>query len=382
MGDMFAYQKTNRYFAQISDGLEAVGVRELIELGAADVKPSYRGIYFSADPGLMYRVNYMTRLATRVLAPLITFDCHSDKYLYKTAYSMPWNELFSVRQTFAIDANVSDSHIKHSQYAAQKLKDAIVDQFRDGCGERPSVKLRDPDIWLNLFIRNNKATISFDTSGGSLHRRGYRVASVEAPMQETVAAAIIRYTGWDGERPLYDPMCGSGTLLAEAAMHYCRIPAAYLRKTFGFRRLPDFKKALWNKVRQECNRQIRSLPPGLISGSDKSGDDAEVAMQNCHELPGGENISIGVLPFQKIDSLDDTVIVCNPPYGVRLKDAGDPGRLLGEFSEFLKERCRGAVAYIYFGKEKQLETVKLRAAWKKSIKSGGLHGYLAKYKIR
>jgi len=379
---MYAYQKTNRYFAQISDGLEAVGVRELTELGATEVKPSYRGIYFSADPGLMYRINYMTRLSTRVLAPLITFDCHSDKYLYKTANSMPWNELFSVRQTFAIDANVSDSHITHSQYAAQKLKDAIVDQFRDACGERPSVELRDPDVWLNLFIRNNKATISLDTSGGSLHRRGYRVASVEAPMQETVAAAIIRYTGWDGECPLYDPMCGSGTLLCEAAMHYCRIPAGYLRKNFGFMRLPDYKKALWNKVRQECKGQIRPLPPGLVSGSDKSRDDAEVAIQNCHELPGGENISIGVRSFQKIGSLDDTVIVCNPPYGVRLKDAGDPGRLLGEFSEFLKERCRGARAYIYFGKEKQLETVKLRAAWKKSIKSGGLDGYLAKYKIR
>jgi len=379
---MFAYQKTGRYFAQVSDGLETVGVNELISLGAEDVQPSFRGIYFSAGPALMYRVNYMTRLATRVLAPLITFDCHSDRYLYKTAYSMPWTELFSVRQTFAIDANVSDSNITHSQYAAQKLKDAIVDQFRDACGERPSVKLRDPDVWLNLFIRGNKATISLDTSGGSLHRRGYRVASVEAPMQETVAAAIIRYTGWDGERPLYDPMCGSGTLLAEAAMHYCRVPAAYLIEDFGFRRLPDFDKALWNKVRQECDAQIRPLPPGLISGSDKSQKDAEAAMLNLREIPGGENVSITVRPFQEIESLDDTIIVCNPPYGVRMKDQGDPGRLLGEFSEFLIERCRGAVAYIYFGKEKQIETVRLRAAWKKPIKSGGLDGFLAKYKIR
>jgi putative N6-adenine-specific DNA methylase len=379
---MFAYQKTNRYFAQISDGLETVGVNELISLGAEDVQPSFRGIYFSACPALMYRVNYMTRLATRVLAPLITFDCHSDKYLYKTAYSMPWNELFAVSRTFAIDANVSDSNITHSQYAAQKLKDAIVDRFRDACGERPSVELRDPDIWLNLFIRGNKATISFDTSGGSLHRRGYRVASVEAPMQETVAAAIIRYTGWDGERPLYDPMCGSGTLLCEAAMHYCRVPAAYLRGRFGFELLPDFDGPLWKKVRQECDARIRPLPQGLISGSDMSRADAEAAMRNCRELPGGENIPITVRPFQEIESLDDTVIVCNPPYGVRMKDRGDPGRLLGEFSEFLIERCRGAVAYIYFGKEKQLETVRLRAAWKKPIKSGGLDGFLAKYKIR
>jgi putative N6-adenine-specific DNA methylase len=379
---MYAYQKTGRYFAQISEGLETVGVNELISLGAEDVQPSFRGIYFSASPALLYRINYMTRLATRVLAPLITFDCHSDKYLYKTANSIAWNELFSVRQTFAIDANVSDSNITHSQYAAQKLKDAIVDQFRDAVGERPSVKLRDPDIWLNLFIRQNKATISIDTSGGSLHRRGYRVASVDAPMQETVAAAIIRYTGWDGERPLYDPMCGSGTLLCEAAMHYCRIPAAYLRSEFGFMRLPDYKKAIWKKVREDCDARIRPLPKGLISGSDMSRTDAAVANQNCRELPGGENISITVRPFQEIESLDDTVIVCNPPYGVRMKDRGDPGRLLGEFSEFLIGRCRGAVAYIYFGKEKQLETVKLRAAWKKPIKSGGLDGFLAKYKIR
>jgi putative N6-adenine-specific DNA methylase len=382
MGGMFAYQKTNRYFAQISDGLETVGVNELESLGATEVKPSFRGIYFSAGPALMYRVNYMTRLATRVLAPLLTFDCHSDRYLYKTAYSMPWSDLLSVETTFAIDANVTGSRIRHSQYAAQKLKDAIVDQFRDGCGERPSVETRDPDVWLNLFIRNNKATISIDTSGGSLHRRGYRVASVEAPMQETVAAAIIRYTDWDGERPLYDPMCGSGTLLAEAAMQYCRVPAGFLRKHFGFERLPDFDESIWKKIRQECDGEIRPLPAGLISGSDKSRRDADAARRNCRQLPGGENIAIEPRPFQEIESLEDSVIVCNPPYGVRLKDKADPGRLLGEFSSFLKERCRGSVAYIYLGKEKQLETVKLRASWKKPINSGGLHGYLAKYKIR
>jgi putative N6-adenine-specific DNA methylase len=379
---MFAYQKTNRYFAQIADGLENLGVRELEELGASDVKPTYRGIFFSADPGVMYKINYLTRLATRVLAPLLTFDCHSDKYLYKTANSMPWSELLSVETTFAIDANVTSSRIKHSQYAAQKLKDAIVDQFREACGERPSIETRDPDIWLHLFIRSNKATISFDTSGGSLHRRGYRLASVKAPMQETVAAAIIRYTGWDEERPLYDPMCGSGTLLAEAAMHYCRIPAGHLRKNFGFKKLPDFDEPIWEKAKQECDAQIRPLPPGLISGSDKSQADAEAAVQNCRQLPGGENISIGVRPFQSIDSLNDTVIVCNPPYGVRLNDAGDPGKLLGEFGVFLKERCRGATVFVYLGQEPQLQSIPLRLSWKKPINSGGLNGFLAKYKIR
>jgi putative N6-adenine-specific DNA methylase len=379
---MFAYQKTNRYFSQCADGLEALGAKELESLGATEVKKSFRGIYFSADRATLYRVNYMSRLVTRVLAPLLTFDCHSDRYLYKTAYKMEWDRLLSLETTFAIDANVTGSRIRHSQYAAQKLKDAIVDRFRDDLGERPSVEPRDPDIWLNLFIRSNKATISFDTSGGSLHRRGYRAASVEAPMQETVAAAIIRLTGWDGGRPLYDPMCGSGTLLAEAAMHYCRIPAGFLRGGFGFEGLPDFDQSVWKKTKQECDGSIRPLPPGLISGSDKSGKDAEAARRNCSLLPGGEKISIDARSFQKIGSLADTVIVCNPPYGVRLKAGEKPGMLLGEFAAFLRDRCSGADAYIYLGKEKLLGEIPLRATWKKQIKSGGLAGYLARYEIR
>jgi putative N6-adenine-specific DNA methylase len=379
---MFAYQKTNRYFAQIADGLENLGARELAEFGGLDVKPTYRGIFFSADPAGLYKINYKTRLITRVLAPLLTFDCHSDKYLYKTARSMPWKKLLSVESTFAIDAIVTASHIKHSQYAAQKLKDAIVDQFREACGDRPDVDTRDPDIWLHLFIRNNKATISFDTSGGSLHRRGYRIASVEAPMQETVAAAIIRYTGWDKQQPLYDPMCGSGTLLAEAAMRYCRIPAGYLREKFGFMRLPDFDEAVWETVKQKCDDYVQPLPPGLIAGSDKSPAAVEAAIQNCRRLPGGENIAISVRPFQEIESMADSVVVCNPPYGVRLKEDDGSGPLLREFGLFLKEHCPGSTAFVYLGKMPPAKTIPLRASWKKPITSGGLEGYLLKYKIR
>ncbi len=379
---MFAYQKNQRFFAQIANGLEELGKQELSSLGATEVKPSYRGLYFSADHAALYRINYTSRLITRVLAPLLTFNCHSDRYLYKTASSMPWTEILSLKTTFAIFANVSNSRIRHSQYAARKLKDAIVDQFRDAYGERPNVEPREPDVWLNLYIHHNTATISLDTSGGSLHRRGYRQKSVEAPIQETVAAAIIQLSGWKGEQPLYDPMCGSGTLLIEAFMHVCQIPAGYLRPHFGFEHLPDFDETVWKAVKRECNRQIRPLPHELIRGSDRSGAAVESAKKNCRVLSGGKQIQIATRRFQQIDSLRNTVIVCNPPYGLRLNTAKETAMLLEEFGTFLKEHCQGAIAYVYLGKEDLLKQIPLRPSWKRPLRNGGLEGYLVKYAIR
>lgn len=379
---MFAYQKNQRFFAQISDGLEALGGQELERLGATDVKPVYRGVYFSADSATLCRVNYMARLFTRVLAPLLTFACHSDKYLYKTARSLPWTEILALDTTFAIFANVTDSHIRHSQYAARRLKDAIVDQFRETCGARPNVDPRNPDVWLNLYIQNNKATISLDTSGGSLHRRGYRQPDQKAPMQETVAASIIQFTGWNGERPLYDPMCGSGTLLTEALAHVCQIPAGYLRQRFGFEALPDFDAAVWRMVKQTCDAQIRSLQPGLIGGSDQDATAVETAKASCRMLPGGKQIALKVSRFQEIPSLAETIIVCNPPYGIRLNTAKETEKLLHDLGLFLKERCAGAMAYIYLGNEILSEHIPLWPSWKKPLKNGGLEGYLVKYKIR
>ncbi len=379
---MFAYQKNHRFFAQISDGIEKLGSRELDHLGAHDVRSSYRGIYFSADHAALYRINYMTRLCTRVLAPLLTFDCHSDRYLYKTARSLPWVEILSLDTTFAVFANVANSNIRHSQFAARRLKDAIVDQFREDCGERPDIEPVYPDVWISLHIHGNKATISLDTSGGSLHRRGYRQEAGEAPMQETVAAAIVQLSGWHGERPLYDPMCGSGTLLAEALLHFCKIPAGYLRKRFGFERMPDFDGDLWKKIKKECDSQMKALPTALIRGSDRSIAAVAMARKNCGMLPGGERIGFAARSFQEIDSLNDTVIVCNPPYGERIGTAKKVAVLLKEFGTFLKERCEGSVAYVYLGKESLLKQVPLVPAWKKQLNNGGLQGYCVKYKLR
>jgi len=379
----YEYLRFNRYFAQTADGLEELAVAEAERLGAVDAKPAYKGIYFSAGFDALYRYNYCSRLATRVLAPLVTFDCHSARYLYKTAGSIDWSNFLGTKQTFAVFANVSNSAITHSQYAALRVKDAVVDQFRERTGRRPNIDTRHPDLWLNVFIHNDRAVLSVDTSGGSLHRRGYRLESVEAPMQETVAAALIELSGWDGERPLYDPMCGSGTLVCEALMRYCRVPAAYLRARegkFGFERLPEFNPAAWQAVRQEANAEIRPLPDGLIGASDASGRAVAAARINAAALPGGKRIIFKTKKFQDLESLENTTLVSNPPYGLRI-EKGEAGGLVGEFGDFLKQRCRGSEAYLYLGKRELVKQVGLRTSWKKPLRSGGLDGRLVKYDL-
>ena len=378
---MYHYQETPRFFAQIAGGTEDLGAKELSELGAHDVMTAYRGVYFNADPATLYRINYCSRLVTRVLAPLTSFGCHNPDYLYRRARDLDWTDFLSLDDTFAVFANVSNSKIRHSQYAALRVKDAIVDQFRDRTGRRPDVDARDPDVWINLYIENNYATISLGASGGSLHRRGYRSAAGEAPMQETVAAAIIRLTGWDGERPLYDPMCGSGTLLAEALMHVCRIPSGYLRDPFGFEALPDFDPEVWAEVKQAADARIRPLPEGLIAGSDRDAEAVAAARENLDALPYGGRVELAVRDYRAIQRLNDVTIVTNPPYGLRMGRVDEMGDFFRELGDFLKQRCTGSKAYIYVGDPALLKKVGLRASWKKPLVSGALEGRLGKYEL-
>lgn len=378
---MFTYQKTNRFFAQIAGGLDDLGVEELEGLGAVEVKAVYRGIYFTADTAALYRIIYRTRLCSRITAPLLRFDCHSTKYLYKTAIKIPWHELLTKSSTLAISATVTNSRIKHSQYAALCLKDAVVDYFRAREGCRPDVDTINPDIRLHLHIEHNKATISLDAGGGSLHRRGYRRQSVQAPMQETLAAAIIRLTKWDGNRPLLDPMCGSGTLLSEALMHYCRIPAAFLRKRFGFEAMPDYDAAIWQTVRREADQRMRVLPAGLLGGRDLSSQAIAAAIGNNQVLPQGKKIIFKKGRFQKISRINNTIIVINPPYGIRLDSKTDMAGFMKELGDFLKQRCKGSTAYLYLGKQELVKKIGLKPAWKKPLRNGPLAGVLAKYEI-
>jgi putative N6-adenine-specific DNA methylase len=378
---MYEYQRDKRFFAQIAEGIKEPGIDELSELGARDISPEYGGLHFHADKETLYQVNYFSRLASRILAPLVSFSCRTSDELYKKTKEINWTDFISVKNTFAVFSNVSNSRINNSHFASLRVKDGVVDSFREMSGKRPDVDSRNPDIWLNLYIRNDEASISLDTSGGSLHRRGYRKESLSAPMQETVAAAIIRLSKWDGSVPLYDPLCGSGTILCEALMHYCRIPSGFFRERFGFEFLPDFDKSLWIKVKKEIDRQIRKLPEGYISGSDISPEAVEAAGTNMRRLPHGEKIRLKVGDFRESEGLENGVIITNPPYGVRMGNRPELDLLYKELGDFLKQRCKGSVAYIYFGERAFIKKIGLKPAWKKPLKTGGLDGRLVKYEL-
>ncbi len=377
----YLYQKTSQYFGQLASGAETLGAAELKELGATKIKPGYLGCYFCADQRTIYNIVYRTRIFTRILAPLIVFDCHSDKYLYKTAQKIDWSDFLTLTKTFAITSNVAKSNIRNSQYAGQILKDAIVDQFREKTGERPNVDTRIPDLQLNLYIHENKARISVDLGGGSLHKRGYRDASVEAPMQETLAAAIIRLSEWDGERPLYDPFCGSGTLLCEAFMKAGNIPAAYLRRKFGFLRLPDFDAAAWNQVKTKANNETVDVPDDLIKGSDISADAVKAVRANRDALPELGTIKVRRTDFHDLEGFSNTTIVTNPPYGIRLGNTEEVTTLLKEFGDFLKQKCTGSTAFIYYGEKTLVKKLGLKPKWKHELRAGGLDGMLCKYDL-
>jgi len=378
---VYQYQKDGRYFAQIADSLKEAGARELVEFGADDVRLEFSGIHFKAEKSTLYRINYLTRLLSRCLAPLISFACPDTDTLYQKAKQIRWEDFFGRGSTFAVSANVSDSAITHSKYAALRLKDAVADYFKDNTGRRPDVSVRNPDIQLNLHIRKNGAVISLDTSGSALHRRGYRKQTVAAPMQETVAAAIIRFIQWDGTVPLYDPMCGSGTLLCEALMAYSHIPAGVFRSRFGFISLPDFDGAAWQQVKKEADGQIRELPPGMIAGSDVSAEAVGAARTNLMELNFGSNVSVERADFRELPAVEGQVIVANPPYGIRMGGDEDLDPFYKALGDFLKQQCKGSTAYIYFGERKYIKKIGLKASWKKPITAGGLDGRLVKYEM-
>lgn len=377
----YTYQDGGRYFAQIAEGLEPLAQTELTRLGARRIEAGYRGLYFQADFPTLYRITYRTRLIQKIIAPLEFLDCHTTKYLYRRAKAIDWKDFLGLGKTFAIVSNVSNSHIRHSKYAALCLKDAIVDQFTETVGQRPDVDTENPDVWLNLYIHNNRAVIGLEVSGGSLHKRGYRLVGHEAPMQETVAAAIIDHSGWKGDQPLYDSMCGSATLLCEALMVYCRIPAGYFREHFGFEALPDYDKKLWQEVRDKNNRNIRPLPEGLIAGSDINREALEAARANLNHLPYGETVKLKHIDFRNIRSLQNTCIVGNPPYGLRLQKREGMETFCRELGDWLKQRCKGSVAFLYFGNRDLIKQIGLRTTWKKPIKSGGLDGRLVKLEL-
>ncbi len=314
----YLYEKESLYFAQVSESIKDIALKEMRELGAYDLKPVFRGVWFKAVKKDFYNIIYFSRLISRVLAPLVTFECPDKVALYKAAKKIRWEEFLTQKKTFSVAANVSESQITHSNFAGLRVKDAIADYFRDRTNKRPNVDSQNPYLIINIHIHKDVATLSIDASGGPLHKRGYREASVSAPMQETVAASIIRLSEWDGTTPLYDPMCGSGTLLCEALMRYAKIPAQIFRTAMGFERLPDFDANLWEQIQKDARDGIKEPQKGLISGSDIADSSIEAVKTNIMGLHFGSSIEIEQMDFRQIKALENTTIVTNPPYGIRM----------------------------------------------------------------
>ena len=381
MSDDYLYLKGEPFFAQVPDGGDEVATEELSRLGAIDVRPGYRGLYFRAEKDALYRIVYCALTVSRVLCPLIRFQCHSPEYLYKRVATIDWDHLFTPSDTFAVFATVANSTIRHSQYAALTVKDAVVDQFRERKGERPNIDPESPDLWINLYLHANRATISLDLSGGSMHRRGYRVESIEAPMQETVAAVLVAMTGWGGEKPLVDPMCGSGTILCEALMRYGRVPAAYLRPRQSVRFMPGFDQRAWKTMKQAADDAIRELPEGLIRGSDASPAAVQAARVNLARLPGGRRVRVEARRFEQIEEIHNAAIVTNPPYGLRIGKRDAMPEFVRGLGDFLKQRCTGSTAFVYFGDRELIKAIGLRPAFKKPLANGGLDGRLVKLEM-
>jgi putative N6-adenine-specific DNA methylase len=377
----FIYEEHRRFFAVVNEGLEELACAELERLGASDLKPIWRGVYFVADPALALDVLYSSRLVGRVLAPLSSFDCHSSKYLLRRASQMPWESLITPQNTISVSATVANSKATHTQFVALKLKDAICDRMRDAAGGRPDVDKRRPDLRLHIHLERDYATVSADLGDGSRHRRGYRPEGGTAPVPETVAAALLEAAGWEGGKPLLDPMCGSGTILAEAMMRAGNIPAGMNLKKIGARFLPGFGREAIEEARRKAMTRARPVTDGLIRGSDTDREALKIAGENLARLPGGEDVRLRRVDFREHPGLQDGIVVCNPPWGVRLGEEEEAQELVKEFGDWLKQNCQGSEAWLILGNRELAKFVGLKAARKLPVRIGSLDGRFVKYEL-
>jgi len=358
-------------------GLEEVLAQELIELGADEVQIGRRSVYFSGDLKLLYKTNYCLRTALRILVPIDTYKIHSADDLYQRAKNFKWEDLFGCEQTFAIQSTVFTDLFNNSMFASLKLKDAIVDRFRYKTGSRPSVNSKNPDILINLHISNEICTISLDSSGESLHKRGFRLEQNEAPISEVLAAGLLRLSGWDRQSELIDPMCGSGTIAIEAAMLANGIYPGSIRKNFAFRNWRSFDPELFKQV--ELEAQPEEQKPVKISGSDILRRNIDIACKNAETAGVLSLIDFKVSDFRVLEPANEKpFLLFNPPYGERLTP--DDTNFYAMIGERLKHHYTNATVWI-ISTPLCLKSIGLRPSRKISILNGSLECSFRKYEL-
>src|SRR6056300_1736638 len=301
-------------------GFEELLEKELRSLGASKTEIGVRNVSFEGDNGFMYKANLNLRTAIKIIKPIYEFRVRNEEDLYKQVYSLALDHYLNEDQSFAIDTTLATDLFSHSLYVSQKAKDAIVDKFRKKTGRRPSIDLKNPDVKFNLHIQRNHCTLSLDSSGSSLHHRGYRTATNIAPINEVLAAGILLLSGWDGYTDFLDPMCGSGTLLIEAAMIACNIPPNLNRKEFAFEKWTDFDPDLFQTIMEASLKKVTDFPY-KIRGYDKAPSAIRKAQDNISEAQLDEFITIERKSFfttEKEVPDQPLHMVFNPPYGERL----------------------------------------------------------------
>lgn len=371
-------------FVSCATALEPLLLEELTELGIETAKIGYRGVYIDNwDWPAIYRINYGSRLASRVLLPLTRFKCVNRQSLYEGAMEVDWTQFLKPNLTFAIDSNVHHHELRNSLFAAQIVKDAICDQLREKAGRRPSVNLQNPDIQLNLYVQGQTAVISFDTSGAPLHKRGYRQESVEAPIQETLAAAILRLARYTKDKILLDPCCGSGTILIEAALIATQTPPGYLRKEWGFMRHPRYSQIEWLKVRNELDQKRASLPHHHLFGLDINRNAARVCKINLKAAGFQQEVQVMQGDFREFTpTIPPNFIVTNPPHGRRLEEEDQLRPLYRALGDFMKQKCaKPAQGFIFTGNLELAKEVGLAAKKRYVLSSGGIDSRLLEFDI-
>jgi putative N6-adenine-specific DNA methylase len=373
--------KKFKMLAKTLFGLEELLAQELRQLGASNIEIGVRNVTFEGDTGFMYKANLCCRTAIKILKPITAFNVFKEDDFYDKVYKINWQDYMQANGSLAVDATVFSKYFTHSQYIALKAKDAIVDRFRDMKGERPNVDLDHPTLRINIHIDRNICTVSLDSSGQSLHKRGYKVANTLAPINEVLAAGMILKTGWTGQCDFIDPMCGGGTLLTEAAMIACNIPPNLNKEEFGFETWPDFDVDLYELIENAALKKIKEFH-FKIRGYDTERSTLEKAKENIQSANLSEFINVEQQDFFESTKEGERqlFLVFNPPYDERL-GIEDVETFYGSIGNTLKRGYPNSQAWMITSNFEALKFVGLKPSKKIKLFNGKLESKLVQYEI-
>lgn len=367
--------------AKTMPGLEAELARELLKIGARNIEEHRRAVSFVGDKGTMYKANYLLRTALRVLMPVEQFEARNEQELYDGIRRIDWEQWMGPDDTLAVDATANSEFFDHTFYLAQKTKDAIVDQFRDKHGRRPSVEKFSPTLRINIHVNDASVTVSLDSSGDSLHKRGYREDTGRAPLNEVLAAGMIALSGWNQRSRLIDPMCGSGTLVIEAALLATNVPAGWFRESFGFQRWRDFEPELWEKITEGAISRINNETVEIL-GSDVSYNVLRKARENIKLAKVDDIVKTACQDFFDSEPPEHGagMLILNPPYGERMAQ-DDVTTLYKQIGDTLKKKYTGYQAWMITSNPDGLKAVGLRPSRKIALWNGPLECRFVRYDL-